>query len=212
MTEMPPPNPFERIAQFYDNLVNRYGHDPRACDYGRAQSQLTKFRVLAEVIPLENKRVLDVGCGFADYADYLHERFGSVTYMGIDLSPGMIETAKHLHPALDLRVGNILREPGNDRFDVVTANGIFYLLGCDAPDLMRLIIRRMFDLACIAAAFNSLSAWATAQEAGEFYAHPLETVEFCRTITPWVVLRHDYLPHDFTIYMYREPQDRCQNL
>jgi hypothetical protein len=52
-------------------------------------------------------------------------------------------------------------------------------------------------------AFNSLSAWATDQEAGEFYADPLRVVDFCRRITPRVVLRHDYHPRDFTVYLYK---------
>ncbi|CDN13322.1 hypothetical protein RintRC_4207 [Richelia intracellularis] len=57
-------------------------------------------------------------------------------------------------------------------------------------------------------AFNSLSSWGTQKESGEFYADPLATVKFCRTLTPWVILRHDYMQHDFTIYMYRESHYR----
>jgi hypothetical protein len=32
-------DPFGRIANYYQDLVQKYGHDPRACDYGRPQSQ-----------------------------------------------------------------------------------------------------------------------------------------------------------------------------
>lgn len=196
--------PFERIGQFYNRRVEQYGHDPRACDYGRPESQFKKFAILADVLPLANKTLLDVGCGFADYAPYVNARFGSVSYTGIDLSPQMIATAKQLQPDLDLRVRNILDQAGQAQFDVVTTNGIFYLLGDSAPDLMQQMIQRMFSLAREAVAFNSLSAWAPRQDAGEFYADPLETLKFCRTVSPRVVLRHDYLPHDFTIYLYRD--------
>ena len=196
--------PFEGIARIYDDLVERYGHDPRACDYGRPLSQQIKFRVLADVASIANKRLLDVGCGFADYADYLQERYGSVLYSGLDLSQRMIEKAKLLHPNLDLRVGNIMDEAAREEFDIVSANGIFYLLGEDASRIMHRIIVRMYEKARLAVAFNSLSVWAPAKELNEYYANPQETVEFCRSITPWVVMRHDYLPHDFTIYMYRK--------
>ena len=90
--------PFERIGQFYNRRVEQYGHDPRACDYGHPESQLKKFAILADVLPLANKTLLDVGCGFADYAPYVNARFGSVSYTGIDLSPQMIATAKQLQP------------------------------------------------------------------------------------------------------------------
>jgi SAM-dependent methyltransferase len=196
---------FKRISSYYDDLVNRHGHDPRACDYGRPESQSKKFAVLAGVTPLDGKRLLDVGCGFADYADYLSTHGSGVQYSGVDLSYRMIEIAHQRHLDLDLRVGNILDavEPG--QFNVVNANGIFYLLGPAAADMMQTIIQRLFELAGEAVAFNSLSTWASQREPDEYYADPIETFEFCRTLTPWVVLRHDYLPHDFTIYMYRQP-------
>ena len=43
----------------------------RACDYGHAESQLIKSTVLSDVMPLSKNSVLDVGCGFADYAAFL---------------------------------------------------------------------------------------------------------------------------------------------
>jgi SAM-dependent methyltransferase len=202
MHEPPSPSPYPRIAKFYDELLGRYGHDPRSCDYGSAASQLVKFKVLSEVTDLRGRRILDVGCGLADYAQYLAEHVGSVDYHGIDLSPRMIEEATRLRPQLSLRNGNLLDFAG-EQYDVVNANGIFYLLGERAPALMQQLVSKMYQCARIAVAFNSLSAWAAVQEPDEFYADPLETVAFCRSLSPWVVLRHDHLPHDFCVYLYR---------
>jgi cyclopropane fatty-acyl-phospholipid synthase-like methyltransferase len=196
-------DPFARIADYYDGLVRKYGHDPRACDYGRAESQQVKFRVLSEVMSLGNSTLLDVGCGFADFASFLRSRFKGLRYSGIDLCAAMISEAQRNHPDLDLRVANLADVSLNRTFDVVTANGIFYLLGEQAWPTMQSMIERMFALATKAVAFNSLSAWSNDQEAGEFYADPLQTVQFCREMTPWVVLRHDYHPRDFTVYLYK---------
>ncbi len=194
---------FAQIAEYYDDLVRKYGHDPRACDYGRVESQKTKFRVLSEVLPLGNSSLLDVGCGFADFATFLEERFPGVRYSGIDLCSAMVDEARRNHPDLDLRVANISDASFTRTFDVVTANGIFYLLGDQAWPMMQVMIERMYALATTAVAFNSLSAWATDQEAGEFYADPLQVIDFCRRLTPWVVLRHDYHSRDFTVYLYK---------
>jgi SAM-dependent methyltransferase len=196
-------DPFARIADYYDGLVRKYGHDTRACDYGRVESQKIKFRVLSEVLPLGNFSLLDVGCGFADFATFLEDRFPLVRYSGIDLCPAMVDEARRNHPDLDLRMANIFDAAFDRTFDVVTANGIFYLMGDQAWPMMQQIIGRMFALATTAVAFNSLSGWATDQEAGEFYADPLRVVEFCRRLTPRVVLRHDYHPRDFTVFLYK---------
>jgi SAM-dependent methyltransferase len=197
---------FGRISEYYDRLVRQYGHDPRACDYGRPESQNIKFRVLSEVMPLADCSLLDVGCGFADFAAYLQLRFSGVKYSGIDLCASMVTEARRNHPDLDLRSANMLDASFDRPFNVVTANGIFYLLGEQAWPMMRKMIERMFGLATSALAFNSLSDWASDQEANEFYADPVQVLKFCRELTPWVVLRHDYHPRDFTIYMYKTPR------
>jgi len=194
---------FGRIADYYGALIRKYGHDPRACDYGHVESQEIKFRVLSELMPLDNCSLLDVGCGFADFAGYLQSRFDGLQYSGIDLCADMVNEAKRNHPDLDLRVANIADVVLDRKFDVIMANGIFYLLGEQPVAIMRDMIQRMFSLATRAVAFNSLSTWARDQESGEFYADPLQTVEFCRQLTPWVVLRHDYHPRDFTVYLYK---------
>lgn len=200
--------PFQTIAEFYNRRVLEFGHDPRACDYGRAESQRQKFRVLSEALDYSGKSVLDVGCGFADYAQYLSAKYQGIIYSGVDLSPEMIAKAKIANPSLDLRVANILEEPMRETYDIVNANGIFYLLGKEAPSLMKKLMEAMFERCRECLVFNSLSTWASIQEPGEFYANPTEIVDWCRSLSPWVVLRHDYLPHDFTIYLYREKPER----
>jgi SAM-dependent methyltransferase len=199
--------PFSNIAGYYERLVAEHGYDARACDYGGVESQQAKFRVLAEVGDLRGCDVLDIGCGFADWAAFLEREVGDVRYSGIDLSPSMVAEAKRMHPELDLRVANILDDSVTGEFDVVSANGIFYLLGDDAPRLMRTIIEKMFGMARIAAEFTTLSGWAKDPAPGEFYADPLETLAFCQELTPWVTLRHDYHTRDFAIYLYRERRE-----
>ena len=161
---------------------------------------------MTDILPLKGKTMLDIGCGFADFADYLAAEGHDVQYTGYDLCPQMIENAKKRRPDLTLEVRNILFDPPQKKFDVVTANGIFYLLGDNAPELSRRLISAMFDLANEAVAFNSLSSWTTDQEAGEYYADPAETLNFCRTLTPWLSLRHDYHHRDFTVFMYKDKQ------
>jgi cyclopropane fatty-acyl-phospholipid synthase-like methyltransferase len=199
-------DPFGRIADYYERLIRQYGHDPRACDYGRPESQKIKFRVLSEVMPLSRCSLLDVGCGFADFAAYLQQHFSGVSYSGIDLCASMVAEARRNHPDLDLRTSNVLDATFDRHFDAVTANGTFYLLGEEAWPTMRKMIERMFGLATTALAFNSLSDWTNDREANEFYADPVRVLKFCRELTPWVVLRHDYHPRDFTVYMYKTPR------
>src|ERR1035437_8897399 len=182
------------IGNYYDDLVDKFGYDPRSCDYGHANSQKIKFNVLSEAISYDEKSILDIGCGFADYYDFLISKFKNIDYNGVDISAKMIEEAKKKHPTVKLELKNVFENASAKKYDIVTSNGIFYLLGKNSKLLMHEFISKMYEMAEQLVVFNSLSTWATDQEEGEFYADPLETVAFCKTISPWVTLRHDYHP------------------
>ena len=193
---------FNEIGNYYDRLVGRYGHDHRACDYSQAQSQVLKFKIISQVSSFDDKTVLDVGCGFADYKEFLEKRYRNIRYTGIDLSGEMVSEALRANPGSDIRQANLLTDDIG-LFDIVIANGIFYLLGTDAWHLTQQLIARMFACANTAVAFNSLSILARDQEATEFYADPARVLAFCLTLTPHVILRHDYHDRDFSVYLYK---------
>ena len=196
---------FKTIADFYNERVRIFGHDPRACDYGRAESQQRKFAVLSRMTDYSQASVLDVGCGFADFAEYLLKRYEGVEYHGLDLSEEMIAKARSVRPELNLRVGNVFELPQDESYDIITANGIFYLLGANAEYLMMQIVAEMYKRSRKGVVFNSLSSWASVHENGEYYANPLKVLEWCRKLSPWIALNHNYLQHDFTVYITKEP-------
>jgi SAM-dependent methyltransferase len=193
----------ERIGGFFDRRIHEFGYDLRALDYGQRETQQIRFGVIGDMIPLAGKSVLDVGCGFGDFADYLGFESPDPNYVGVDISPLMIAQARRRRHWLNLRQLDILEDDPGGPFDLVIANGIFYLLGDEAEAIMERLIARMFALCREAVIFTSLSRWAPTREPGEFYADPLRTLDFCRALTPYVVLRHDYLPHDFALALYR---------
>lgn len=191
-----------RIGGYYDRLVDRYGHDPRAVDASSSETLLVRYRALAEVLDLSGKQVLEVGCGFGDLGDFLEQRYDGIRYTGIDISQRMIAEGQRVHPRLELRVGNVL-DLEDGRYDVVLAQGIFYLLGTGAEEKMHALIEKMFELAREAVAFTTTSSWAERQDPSEFYADPARLLSFVRTLTPSLVLRHDYHPGDLAMYLYK---------
>ena len=192
----------ERVARFYSDRVEQHGLAPESLDWGSRQSQERRFAILEEIGPLAGRSLLDVGCGLADLWDYLHRQGVEVDYTGYDVTPSMIDRAQSRFPSLKLLAMDLFspaRPKGH--FDYVVESGLFTFYN---EDLLKTAVEIMFSMCEIAVGFNSLSSWAPDQQTGEFYADPLATLAFCKTITPWVTLRHDYMPHDFTIFMYRE--------
>lgn len=205
------PDGHRATVEHFTSLVGQYGQDPRAHDWGSRTSQELRFRVLLDALsrPLPSRlSLLDVGCGQGDLLDWLRSSRIDVDYHGIDITPAMIDVAKKRFADASFRAGDLLAEtaPAAPRYDIVVASGIFYKRTVAPFDHMMTMVSRFYALARHAVAFNSLSAWAADREPGEFYADPEMVLHRCRALSPWVVLRHDYHPRDFTIYLYREPR------
>lgn len=191
-----------KLNEHYLPLLEQYGSTFRAVDWGSHHSQMMRFQVLLEVGNFINSSVLDVGCGVGHLVNYLTDIGFKGDYLGIDALPEMITIAREYHPTRNFQESNILVQ-NRCNAEYVLGSGLFTF---GDQEIMENTIQEMFKACHKAVAFNSLSSWTDNKEMGEFYADPLAIVEFCRTLTPWVILRHDYMPHDFTIYMYREQQ------
>lgn len=193
-----------RIASYYDALVNRYGYSPRAVDASSARSLEVRYATLAAVAPLAGKRVLEVGCGFGDLGAYIAARFDDVRYTGIDLSARMIEVGQRKHSELELLQADVLELENIEQFDVVLAQGIFYLLGDEAEEKMHALITKMFRITREAVACSAISAWGLHQDPNEFRVEPARLISFARSLTTSLVFRTDYHPSDLSLYLYKQ--------
>lgn len=191
-----------RVRAHYLPLLARHGITSRAVDYHHAGNHLARFVILAGIEDIRHASLLDVGCGVGHFAIWLKENGFEGDYTGIDLIPEMVERARETTPDMRFEQADILTADGRFRADYVMSSGIFHL--GDAPHMHR-VIAAMWDACDRGVAFNSLSAWdETGSQRDFFQADPLETLAFCRTLTPHILMRHDYLPHDFTVFLYRE--------
>ncbi|MFZ5970311.1 MAG: GNAT family N-acetyltransferase [Bacteroidota bacterium] len=189
--------------RLYANLLEKYGNDVRSLNWGSVDSQHKRFEVLASIGDLQGKSILDVGCGLGDFYSWLKQRGKDVDYYGIDITPQMVERARQKYPKGTFETGSILEVHFSQDFDYVFASGIFYLRNFEPEKFLHNSIRKMFANCRLGLGFNSLSRWADSYEENEFYADPAAVVNFCRSLSRKVVLRHDYHPADFTIYLYK---------
>ena len=190
-----------RLRRHYGPLVRAHGGTHRAVDWGSERGQETRFRVLLEPVNILDGRILDVGCGVGHLVDYLRNRRFTGEYLGLDLVPEMVAAAQCRHRGWTFREGKIPDAVVDFKPDYVIGSGLFNIAN---QRTLEQTVAAMFGVAGRAVAFNSLSTWGDQPVRGEFRADPLRVIEFCRRLTRRVVLRHDYMPHDFTVYLYRE--------
>lgn len=190
----------ERLESAYLPMLKKFPDGHQAVGWGSRESQKLRFEVLAEVGNLEGASILDVGCGIGDFVGYLEESGFAGSYHGIDRLPEMVARATGRFPSHSFSVRDLVAEGREGEFDFVTASGIFTFAD---QAILEEVVAAMYRACRVGVAFNSLSARAPDQEPNEFNADPQEVERFCRGLSSEVVVRHDYLPHDFTVYLYK---------
>lgn len=186
----------------YLNCLNKNSDNHLAVNWGSKNSQFKRFEYLCKISPnfLKDKiSVLDVGCGIGHLVDFLKENNFQGEYCGIDLLEEMVMIAKRRHPEMSFyakRLESVL----DKKYDYVVMSGIF----TNANEyIYHKMISMAFNVCVKGVSFNSLSLWSEKKEEDEFYADPVETINFCANITRNLVLHHNYLQHDFTVYIYK---------
>lgn len=122
----------EKIRESYENHLAKHDPDsPEAVHWIGKDKTWLRFEVLAEVDDLNNKRLLDFGCGNALLLDFLKEHGVECEYYGWDISEKMIQIARKRHPSAHFDVVDVLKDRSpemfGDFFDYVLVSGVFNL-------------------------------------------------------------------------------------
>jgi len=200
------PDTRKRLTAIHRASFATHGYKPDTLFWSTRGIQKTRFRVLTEIGIACGDSLLDVGCGFADLAGFIHGAGTVIDYTGIDLSPEILAQGQQLNPDLNLLYGDLFDFDFADQsFDWVMLSGTLNWQLHDKGGYERRTLTQMFRLCRKGVAFNMLDARKIDPKLlGDLIAHePLQMLRFCQSIAPDSSLRDDYLNNDFTIYMRR---------
>jgi len=168
-------------------------------------SQLLRFRTLAEIDDLNDKTILDVGCGFGEFYYWLVERGVQLKdYVGIDLHPDVIRQAREAHPELKLSCTDILENDFQpDELDYVIASGLFNVELDDWDERTGLILDEMFRISKMGVSVNFLKPEAHYKNPKSHYVKIADAANLAERYTNRYIIRCDYKDNDFTLYLHK---------
>lgn len=196
----------EEIKRFYQEKFEKYGDNSKSLLWADRGASHQRFRQFWAEIDFNNKKVLDVGCGFGELGNFLIKRYKNVNYLGVDIVPEFITLGKKKYPKLDLRVADYLGDKIDGNHDVVIASGILNSNIDDNMGFRKTAIKKLFSLTKNILAFNMLGLYPQPEnkdDSNVWYANSLEILKYCLSLTRRVILRAHYNPKDFTIIMYK---------
>ncbi len=194
----------QEIVRFFDKMISFYPVDSsEVVGWSSKDTQAVRFNVLTQIDDLSLSSILDVGCGVGDLFRFFKDKGTIINYQGIDLHPKMIQLAKKKYPEGAFREEELQNCSGH--YDYVFVSGAFNLLVSDNNRYFADQLNLMDRIAKKGIAFNLLSNYAQVNERypGLYYYDPLEVFKMCKNRFERVILRHDYLDNDFTIYIYK---------
>lgn len=193
-------------TSWYEDKVRRFGFDHRGLGFRSRSSQERRFEALLALGDMHQRSVLDVGCGFGDFLQFLRERGIEPRYTGLDICEPMVRRCRERFAGAEASfvVGDALEHRPGETYDFVVASGIFGLGAPGARERIEPTLERMFSWSRRGCAANFLSAFAPEQVPERVYVEPHEMLALGLQLTPAVRIDHSYLPNDFTLYLYRE--------
>ena len=193
------------VRSFFESRYRKLGDRPEALNW-TGDGQRIRFQVLSEVGLLERRTILDLGSGLGHLHRFLRKKVRAFEYTGYELSPLLVQAARQKFPNVRFEVHDVLAEKIESNYDFVMSSGMLNVETGENEKAMRLLINKAWRASTVGVAINMLSRWANRTEFGRHFYDPAAILLHARKLTRWVVFRHDYRPHDFTIYLYHKAQ------
>jgi len=195
----------EIVKDFFNKLVEKHGYSPKSLAYSGEKSQKIKFNIVTKVGIEDNCSVLDVGCGFGDYFNYLKQQgIKNVKYCGIDISNKIVDFAKEKNSLANVIQGNVLDLSDDEKYDYVISLGFNCVKTGTNWETLTQVLDKMWKLSKKGIAYNAVSTFSETSPRKIYFVSPAKVIDYIMTnLTYKVVFRHDYMPHDFTIFAYK---------
>lgn len=192
------------IARYSDRFA-QHGTGLKTLNTGAGDKHLRQHTLHSSLFALEGKSILDIGCGLAHYYEFLKSRGISVKYTGYDIVEPFITSNRQRYPECNFEVRDIFREGIAITPDVVTFCQVFNnkYQGASNDDIVKRAITIAFEKATVGVSIDMLGNHVNYQEPHLHYFSPEAMFTFAKSLTRFVSLRHDYLPYDFTLVLYK---------
>lgn len=200
------------LKKFYKNEFTLHGDNHASVRYASKESQWRRYEILTQISDLENKSILDYGCGTGHLYEYLNEKSIRIKdYIGVDILPDFLQVAKEKFPSATFLES---LSDYDEAFDIGIVSGTFNDILPNNRKFWQQAVSDLFMRCKEGITFNMMSKYVDYEDPNLFYENPSYVLDFVKNnLSPFVTLRHDYLckvdsiPYEFSIYVYKKARN-----
>lgn len=209
-------NSYLKLAYHYHNCFEKHGATPKGLDWDNQENLNKRYQIMSELfIHDKNKQVdiLDFGCGYGGFYEYLIKNYFNSHYIGLDINENTLRLFQNKYPELNLYLEDIHLIPdrpweGFPSYDYIICNGTFTVKGDmtqrEMTNFMCSTLEKLWTKTNKGIAFNCMS------KVLDYERDDLFHVSFDE-LSMWVydnlsskfTIRQDYGLREFTIYVYK---------
>ena len=118
----------------------------------------------------------------------------------------LLKEIYELYPDAKFYCEDIVRNSsmvGKKSFDYVFLSGVLNLSEDNHEVNIENLLKKIFSISDKGIAVNFLSIYSDYITPGEYYSNPKEILKLGFSLSKKIALRHDYMPHDFSLYIYK---------
>tara|TARA_B100000989_G_scaffold280583_1_gene244115 strand:- start:1063 stop:1692 length:630 start_codon:yes stop_codon:yes gene_type:complete len=201
------------IKDYYEKTLLKYKDGPKAVNWKNKKSQYLRFEKICEIGNLNNKKILDVGCGLGHLVSYLDHKKKKVDYIGIDVSKEMIsKTYKLKNDKRKFYCKDILKIKKSDikllKADYVVNCGLFTVKNNISSKewwvIIQKIIKKMFILSKIGISFNLMKFNVDYKDRHLHYQSIDKLIVFLeKNVSKKIVIKNDNNLWEYTCLVYK---------
>jgi SAM-dependent methyltransferase len=188
----------------YRKAFENYGESPKSLHWVNYASQAVRFKHLVSDLDIEDKTILDAGCGMGDLLPFLYAKADRFDYLGVDTDENFVAVAKKRYAGHKFKVGDPFFGKLRNRFDLVVSSGV---MNENIPDWLAVrkrMIAGLWKMTDETLAFNMAGAFSYIPPDSKIaYANAQEIYDYCKSLTNQVSVKTGYSPYDFTVTMDR---------
>ena len=205
-------NNIDKIKKLYQKSFDSYGDSPSSVMNPKAR-YAKRYKVLDDFITLENRSILDYGCGIGLLCNYLSNNKFKFRYTGVDMVPEFINFCQNKFPPKNKFKLVSPSEKIINNFDIIFMSGVFNLKTDENSQFSKKYVfqrlKELFDLTNEILICDFLSSEVDFQQPDAQHFSIDEVSSFCfNNLGRKFAIRHDLLPYEFSLIIFKDSQIR----